>query len=44
MDPGACLRQEFEHADVDRLRQMVVHFTNALMSADVGASPRRCTI
>lgn len=35
MDPANWLRQQLEHADVDLLRQMVVDFANALMSADV---------
>lgn len=35
MDPASWLRQQLEHADVDLLRQMVVDFANALMSADV---------
>lgn len=37
MDPAAWLRQQLEHADVDLLRQMVIDFANALMSADVDA-------
>lgn len=37
MDPASWLRHQLEHADVDLLRQMVVDFANALMSADVDA-------
>jgi putative transposase len=37
MDPGAWLRQQLEHADVDLLREMVRSFAEALMSADVDA-------
>jgi putative transposase len=35
MDPGAWLRQQLEHADVDLLREMIRSFAEALMSADV---------